>query len=129
VDLANGLITIRRGKGSETNIHSLLPGEASMLEALRSNSKYVFVSCKGGRLNRSQVFRIFQMAATKAGLPAHKRHYHCAKHTVAFTMLKGGATLPEVQKYLGWKSLATAGRYLAVSDEAACAAAAKALAW
>jgi hypothetical protein len=28
---------------------------------------------------------------------------------------------------LGWKSLATAGRYLAVSDEAACAAAAKAL--
>lgn len=132
VDLENGLLTVRRGKGSETNVHSLLPGEAELLAAVidsreRATSPYVFVSQKGGKLDRSQIFRIFQQAAEKAGLPAHKRHYHCAKHTVAFSMLKGGATLPEVQKYLGWKSLATAGRYLAVSDEAACIAAAKAL--
>jgi type 1 fimbriae regulatory protein FimB len=132
VDLDNGLLTVRRGKGSETNIHSLLPGEAALLAAVinsreRVASPYVFVSQKGGKLDRSQIFRIFQQAAEKAGLPAHKRHYHCAKHTVAHTMLANGATLPEVQKYLGWKSLATAGRYLAVSDETACKAAQRAL--
>ena len=86
-------------------------------------SAYVFVSQKGGKLHRSQIFRIFQQAATKAGLPRQKRHYHCAKHTLAFSMLKAGASLPETQKYLGWKSLATAGRYLAVTDETACKAA------
>jgi integrase len=133
LDLDNGLIRIRRGKGSETNDHTIEDGPASLnertvlLEALAArpadDSPCVFVSQKGGKLHRSQIFRIFQQAATKAGLPRQKRHYHVAKHTLAFNMLKSGASLPETQKYLGWKSLATAGRYLAVTDETACQAA------
>jgi integrase len=132
IDLDNGLIRIRRGKGSETNDHSIEDGPQALnertvllnaLAARPAQSPYVFVSQKGGKLHRSQIFRIFQAAATKAGLPRQKRHYHCAKHTLAFSMLKAGASLPETQKYLGWKSLATAGRYLAVTDETACKAA------
>jgi len=38
-------------------------------------------------------------------------------------MLKNGARLNEVQKYLGWRSLATAQHYLGVSDETASQAA------
>jgi len=133
LDLANRLIRVRRGKGSETNNHELADGPQALdeLTVLRQaladrpsdSSPFVFVSQKGGKLHRSQIFRTFQQAATKAGLPRQKRHYHCAKHTLAFSMLKAGALLPETQKYLGWKSLATAGRYLAVTDETACKAA------
>jgi site-specific recombinase XerD len=133
LDLDNRLIRVRRGKGSETNNHEIADGPEALheltvlhkaLEDRPANSScFVFVSQKGGKLHRSQIFRIFQQAATKAGLPRQKRHYHCAKHTLAFNMLKSGATLPETQKYLGWKSLATAGRYLAVTDETACKAA------
>jgi len=132
VDLDNSLIRVRRGKGSETNDHTIEDGLEALnertvllnaLAARPADQTYVFVSQKGGRLHRSQIFRIFQQAAIKAGLPRQKRHYHCAKHTLAFSMLKAGASLPETQKYLGWKSLATAGRYLAVTDETACKAA------
>jgi integrase len=133
IDLQNGLLTVRRGKGSETNVHKILPTELPVLlaalEARPANSSpYVFISNKGGRLDRSQIFRIFQQAATKAGLHKTKRHYHCGKHTGAVMMLQSGATMPEVQKYFGWRSLATVGRYLAVSDETASQAATRAFA-
>jgi integrase len=135
VDIDNGLIRVRRGKGSETNDHTIEDGLEALNERtvllnalaarLADESPFVFVSQKGGKLHRSQIFRIFQQAATKAGLPRQKRHYHCAKHTGAFSMLKSGASVAEVQKYFGWKSLATVGRYLEVTDETACVAARK----
>lgn len=135
LDLDNGLIRVRRGKGSETNDHTIEDGPEALEErtvllnalAVRpiNESQFVFISQKGGRLHRSQIFRIFQMAATKAGLPRQKRHYHCVKHTGAFNMLNSGASVAEVQKYFGWKSLATVGRYTAVTDETACKAARK----
>ncbi len=135
LDIDNGWIRVRRGKGSETNDHMIEDGPDALnertvlLNALSArpadDSGYVFISQKGGKLSRSQVFRIFQQAAKKAGLPPQKRHYHCAKHTGAFSMLKSGASVAEVQKYFGWKSLASVGRYLAVTDETACKAARK----
>ena len=79
IDLNNGLIRIRRGKGSETNDHTIEDGlealneRTVLLNALAARpadeSPFIFVSQKGGKLHRSQIFRIFQQAATKAGLP------------------------------------------------------------
>jgi site-specific recombinase XerD len=92
----------------------------------QSSDEFVFISRNQGRLHRSQIFRIFQGAAQDAGLPRTKQHYHCCKHSAAVSMLKHGASMPEVQKRFGWKSLATVGRYLAVSDETADIAADKA---
>ncbi len=135
LDVENGMIRVERGKGSETNWHKISNVRPYFeLDVLRNAlaarpadlSPYVFVSQKGGRLHRSQIFRIFQQAARKAGLPRQKQHYHCCKHTGAFSMLKAGASVAEVQKYFGWKSLATVGRYLAVTDETAGVAADKA---
>ena len=133
LDLNNRLIQVRRGKGCETNSHAIKDGPAFLneLDVLRKAlmdrpadpSPFVFVSQKGGKLHRSRIFSIFQMAAKKAGLPRMKQHFHCCKHTLAFQMLKNGATLPETQKYLGWKNLATAQYYLSVTDETACEAA------
>lgn len=133
LDLHNNLITVRRGKGCETNTHAIKDGPTFLneLTVLRraladrpaNSSPYVFVSQKGGKLHRSQIFRIFQRAAKKAGLPRQKQHFHCCKHTLAFQMIRNGATLPETQKYLGWKNLATAQHYLSVTDETASKAA------
>ncbi len=39
-------------------------------------SDFLFVSQKGGRLHRSQFFRVFQAIAEAAGLSAEKRHPH-----------------------------------------------------
>ena len=134
IDLQNKKLTIRRGKGSETSTHDIFPNELPiLLEALETrptnSSKYAFISQKSrGRLNRSQIFRIFQQAATAAGLHKTKRHYHCGRHTGATVLLASGATLAVVQKWGGWKSLSSVGKYLAVSDETASEAASRAFA-
>jgi integrase len=131
IDLRNNLITVKRGKGSETNVHSILQKElpvllAALAERPADASGYVFVSQKGGRLTRSQIFRILQQSATRAGLHKSKRHFHCCRHTGAMTLLRSGAPLNIVQKWGGWRSLGTVGRYLGVSDQTASEAASKA---
>jgi len=102
--------------------------EAAVLKAAlaarpSTTSDFAFVSQKGGRLHRSQIFRIFQSAAKRAKLPETKQHHHRVKHSLAFLMLKNGARLNEVQKYLVWRSPATAQHYLVVTEETASQAA------
>ena len=84
LDLRNGSITIRRLKGSLTSVQPLyqhrgmpLLDEVAALRAWlkerhQDGSPFVFTSQKGGRLHRAQFFRIFQMIAEAAGLPARK---------------------------------------------------------
>ena len=83
LDLKNGEVTIRRKKGSLKTVQPLadLPGEPLLSEkrVLRAwlaerkdASDYVFTSQKGGRLDRTQFFRIFQDVAERAGLPADR---------------------------------------------------------
>lgn len=43
-------------------------------ERPHDGSDYLFTSQKGGRLDRSQFFRLFKAVAGQAGLPAEKRH-------------------------------------------------------
>src|SRR5215468_3336785 len=85
LDLKNGQITIRRLKGSLTTTQPLSdhPGQPLLSErrVLRAwlaerhdASEFVFTSQKGGRIHRSQFFRIFQSAAERAGLATDRRH-------------------------------------------------------
>src|SRR5713101_10205401 len=88
VDMKNGEITIRRLKGSLKTTQPLadlqgqpLLSEKRVLRAWRAErgnhpSKYVFVSQKSGRMNRSTFYRMFQKYAEMAGLPADKQHPH-----------------------------------------------------
>jgi integrase/recombinase XerD len=130
LDLKNGLVTISRLKKSEDNEQTLSASEREALAAwlaVRDDaSDFLFTSRKGGRMDVSAYFRVYQAAAIAAELPASLQHPHCARHTAAVLMLNTGASLPEVQKFLGHKSLASTGHYLKVSDKQANAAAAKA---
>ena len=92
LDMKAGCLSIRRLKGS---LHTVQPiyrhkGQPLLDEqgALRAwlrdrdpdGSDYLFTSQKGGRLHRSQFFRIFRDCAEAAGLPPEKRHPHALKH-------------------------------------------------
>jgi len=85
IDMKNGSIVVQRLKGSLCTTQAVTEhrGEPLLneLKALREwlrqrpddGSDYLFTSQKGGRLDRSQFFRLFQAIASEAGVPAEKQ--------------------------------------------------------
>jgi type 1 fimbriae regulatory protein FimB len=117
VDLKSESIIIRRLKGSLETCQPLC-GHAGQplldeLKALRQwmkdrpadGSDFVFTSQKGGRLHRSQFFRIFRDCAKATGLPQAKWHPHVLKHTLATHLIAGNVNLAVVKQALGHKSI------------------------
>lgn len=133
LDLTNGQITIRRLKGSKKSVQSIYGAKGQPLlnekkvladwleerETYGDKSTAVFLSQKGGALDRSAFFRVFQAIAKSAGLPKDKCNPRVLKHTRAFFYLERGLSLPEIQQALGHKSLASTGQYLKVTDDKA----------
>jgi len=128
VDLKNGEITIRRLKGSLKTVQPLsdMPGQPllserrvvrSWLAERQDASDYVFVSQKGGKLHRSQFFRVFQDVAERAGLPADRRHPHCLKHALGFALVAENVHLSVVKQALGHKNIASTALYAVPTDE------------
>jgi integrase len=128
LDLKNGQITIRRIKGSLTTTQPLsdYPGQPLLSEkrVLRAwlaerhdASDFVFTSQKGGRIHRSQFFRMFQSIAERAGLPADRRHPHCLKHSLGFALVAGNVHLTIVKQALGHKNIASTAIYAVPTDE------------
>ena len=128
LDLKNGQITIRRLKGSLTTTQPLTdhPGQPLLSErrVLRAwlaerhdASDFVFTSQKGGRIHRSQFFRTFQSVAERAGLPADRRHPHCLKHALGFSLVAANVNLASVKVALGHKSIASTAIYAVPTDE------------
>ena len=133
VDLQNGTITIRRLKGSLKSTQDLLDlqgqpliSEKRVLKAwlkeratYHDPSDFLFLSQKGGGLDRSAFFRVFQAIAKQTGLPVGKRHPHALKHSLGFFLVEQGVALTSIQQTLGHKSLASTGVYLKVTDSKA----------
>jgi integrase/recombinase XerD len=103
------------GKGGQTR-QVLLPTHLadsvfSMRDTPHPKDAPVFQSTRGGgRLHRSQVYRIVRDAARRAGLDKNISP-HWLRHAHASHALDNGAPTHLVQKTLGHKSLATTGRY------------------
>jgi site-specific recombinase XerD len=87
----------------------------------------LFLSQKGGRLHRSQFFRIFQSVAEATGLAAQKCHPHALKHSLACHLVKENVNLALVQQCLGHKAIGSTMKYVEVSDAQATEAAQAAL--
>jgi type 1 fimbriae regulatory protein FimB len=139
VDSKAASLSIRRLKGS---LHTIQPlyrhkGQPLLDEvlALRNwlrerkadGSDYLFLSQKGGRLHRTQFFRVFRTCAEVAGLPSSKRHPHALKHSLASHLVAGNVNLALVQQCLGHKAIGSTMKYVAVSDSQATEAAQAAL--
>jgi site-specific recombinase XerD len=138
-DLKSESVSIRRLKGSLHTVQPLyrhkgqpLLDEAIALRAwLRERngdgSDFLFTSQKGGRLHRSQFFRVFQACAEAAGIPAAKRHPHALKHSLATHLIAGNVNLALVKQCLGHRAIGSTMKYVAVSDTQASNAAHAAL--
>jgi integrase len=139
LDMKNGSIVIERLKGSLRTTQAMTEhrGEPLLneLKALRDwlrqrpndGSDFLFNSQKGGRLDRSQFFRIFKAAASAAGLPSEKRHPHSLKHSLASHLVAANTNLALVQRQLGHKSINSTLRYVTTTDQQASQATATAL--
>ena len=134
LDLKNQSVTLRRLKGSMKTVQPLYEHRGQPLldevvairawlkERRADGSRYVFISQKGGRLDRSQFFRVFQRYAEVAGLPAEKRHPHCLKHSLGTHLVAGNVNLALVKQALGHRSINSTLKYTYTSDSQAAAA-------
>jgi len=131
IDRKNGTITVRRLKGSKTSVGQMTNVQGQPLlsvtrvlntwlderQTWQDASDFVFVSQKGGQLDRSAFFRTFQAVAIEAGMPPEKRHPHCLKHTLGFVMVEANRSLTTIQNALGHRSVASTGNYAQPSRE------------
>jgi integrase len=134
IDLKNGEIVVERLKGSLRTTQALTEhrGEPLLneLKALRDwlnvrvddGSDVLFTSQKGGRLDRTQFFRLFKEIATSAGLPPEKRHPHALKHSIASHLVAANVNLALVKQQLGHRAIGSTMRYVTTSDKQASTA-------
>lgn len=139
MDLKAGSIVVRRLKGSLQITQPLFPHRGHPLldecAALRAwlrvrhadGSDFLFTSQKGGRLDRTQFFRMFQAIAGAAGLPAGKRHPHCLKHSLASHLVAGNVNLALIKQALGHRSINSTMQYIGTTDSQAAEAVQSAL--
>ena len=139
LDLKDGSITVERLKGSLRTIQAVTGhrGEPLLdeLRALREwmrerrddGSNFLFTSQKGGRLHRSQFFRVFRSVAADAGLAAEKQHPHSLKHSLATHLVAANVNLALVKTQLGHKSINSTMKYVSTTDRQASQATAVAL--
>jgi site-specific recombinase XerD len=112
-----GQITVY-GKGGKTRV-VLLSAEtwAELITLKGEGDDPVFASRKGkGHLHPSQVKRIVQVAAARAGIEAPVSP-HWLRHAHASHALDRGAPIHLVQTTLGHASVATTGKYLHARPE------------
>jgi site-specific recombinase XerD len=139
VDLKDGAIDCRRLKGSMRTVQPLYAHRGQPLldevVALRvwlkarpaDGSDFLFTSQKGGRLDRTQFFRVFQGIAEGAGLPTEKRHPHVLKHSLASHLVDGNVNLALVKQALGHRSISSTMVYVGTTDAQAAEAVQSAL--
>jgi type 1 fimbriae regulatory protein FimB len=139
VNLKDQTIRVVRLKGSMLTTQALVPHRGQPLldelSALRAwvrarsadGSDFLFASQKGGRLDRTQFFRVFQAVAESAGLPREKRHPHVLKHSLASHLVAGNVNLALIRQALGHRSITSTMQYVGTSDGQAAEAAQAAL--
>jgi site-specific recombinase XerD len=128
LDMRSGHISIARLKGSLFTIQSVnrhrgqpLLDEVRVLRAWldvrpADSGNALFVSQKGGKLSRSQFFRIFQTVARSIGLPEHKCHPHVLKASLATHLVRQNCNLMHVKQALGHAAIGSTMRYIHVQD-------------
>jgi integrase/recombinase XerD len=139
LNLKLGQLSTARLKGSLSTVQPICrhPGQplldefralkAWLAERRDDGSGFLFLSQKGGRLDRSAFYRVFQACAIAAGLPTEKCHPHALKHSLATHLISENVNLAWVKQCLGHKAIGSTMKYVAVSDNQATAGAQEAL--
>jgi site-specific recombinase XerD len=86
------------------------------LQSRRDALPYLFPSRNTRPISRKRIDALYRHYATQAGLPPHKRHSHCLRHSIATHLLDAGQSLEYVQDHLGHRSIQSTGVYAKISD-------------
>lgn len=126
IDWNNGKITVS-GKGNKIrNVYLNAKAKVHLynyLQSRKDNNPALFTTDRKvnngdvGRLGRRSVERLFHNLGIQAGIK-EPVFVHRIRHTTATVMLNNGATLSEVQMYLGHSSPSTTMIYSKLNDEA-----------
>src|SRR5215831_8423740 len=88
----------------------------SYLQSRRDALPYLFPSRNTRPIGRKRIDALYRHYATQAGLPPHKRHSHCLRHSIATHLIDAGQSLEYVQDHLGHRSIQSTGVYAKISD-------------
>jgi len=117
VDFSKGHLHVRRLKGG---IHSVHPIQGDELRALRElrreqqpESAFVFTTERGGPMTRSNVAKLINNAAKRAGLP--HCHPHKLRHTCGHLLADAGHDTRRLQLWLGHSDIKHTARYSELS--------------
>jgi site-specific recombinase XerD len=134
VNFKDGAVTVARLKGSMRTVQPLYEHRGQSLfdevPVLRcwlkarpaDSSDDPFTSQNGGRLDRTQFFRMFQAVAEDAGLPLEKRHPHVLKHSLASRLIAGNVNLALGKQALRHRSISSRMVYVGTTDAQAAEA-------
>jgi len=122
VDLDNGLLYIRKGKGNKDRVSILGKMAVRYLGSyilkvrprFAHDCPYLFPNLRGGHMSTVCVRKLVKKYASKAGI-AKRVHPHCFRASAATAMLRKGANLRVLQSYLGHARLNTLQHYLSLT--------------
>jgi integrase/recombinase XerD len=122
VDVEERTLRILLGKGRKDRHVPLTHAAAVAIEAyltkarpklLGRGARFLFLSRRGGRMNRWALTCLVHRSAAAAGVEKRVT-CHTFRHSVATHLLRGGADIRHIQALLGHGSLATTERYTRV---------------
>jgi type 1 fimbriae regulatory protein FimB/type 1 fimbriae regulatory protein FimE len=119
VDLAQGLLHVKRLKNGNASTHPLHGPELRALRRLQRdypNSPYIFTGERRGPLTDSTVRKMVARAGITAGLefPVHP---HMLRHAAGYKLANDGQDTRAIQHYLGHKNISHTVRYTELSPE------------
>lgn len=119
--VAEGVISVK-GKGGKERIIPVAKRSAELLESYlakrgKSDKKApLFLSKRGKRLQRSDIWRIVKKWARAAGIEKPVSP-HTLRHSYATHLLENGADLRIIQELLGHSHISTTERYTQISKK------------
>lgn len=130
IDLAQGWLRVRRGKGNKMRLVPLVPEAIAALEdwlEFRPPCPHqsLFTTLTRKPLGRHGLRALFRKALDNAGITRSGVTLHTLRHTFATLLLKNGCDLMSIKEMLGHASLESTAIYLHVDMTSLQAAVAK----
>jgi type 1 fimbriae regulatory protein FimB/type 1 fimbriae regulatory protein FimE len=119
VDLAQGLLHVKRLKNGNASTHPLHGPELRALRKLQRdypNSPYVFTGERRGPLTASTVRKMVARAGVAAGLE-FPTHPHMLRHAAGYKLANDGQDTRAIQHYLGHRNICHTVIYTNLSPE------------
>ena len=112
IDLRERIVYIRRLKGGFSTVHPLtqeeLPGLKNWIRLRKlwrgADSDWLFLSQKGGPLNRRHVHTLIKRYGEQANISVTS-HPHMLRHACGYALADSGADTRLIQDYLGHRNI------------------------